>query len=211
MKRPIRGLAAALLIASVAGLVSGCSLTNVAVQWSDPKFAGHSLRGEKVLVVCEAPDVATRNTCQDDVAAQIQKVGATAVIGSDPGLTVGPPPAGAATLAAARAAGAKAIFGSTLAQDVTVVGSGGSFGFGVGGVGGGGGRAAGVGFGFPMGGTQTSSSLKASVVLTDVATASVMWTSTITTQASDDMRDQIHELTRVGVEAARDAGFFKGK
>jgi hypothetical protein len=210
MKTLNRRLVAALLAVAGAGLVAGCSLTNVAVQWSDPKFAGHSLNGEKVLIVCEAPDVAIRKTCQDDVAAQIQKVGATPVIRPDPGLTLGPPPAGAATLAAARAAGAKAIFGSTLAQDATVVSSGGSFGFGMGGVGGGGGRA-GVGFGFPMGGTQTSSSLKASVVLTDVASASVMWTSTITTQASDDIRDQIHELTRVGVEAARDAGFFKGK
>jgi hypothetical protein len=73
------------------------------------------------------------------------------------------------SLAAARAAGAKAILGSTIARDVTVVGGGSSVGFGFGGYSGGygSGRSAGVG-----------------------------------------VDEQIHELARVGVEAARDAGFF---
>jgi hypothetical protein len=210
MERQVRRLAAALLIAAGAGLVSGCATTQVAVQWSDPQFAGRSLRGEKVFVVCEAPDVAIRNTCQDDVAARLREAGATPVIGSDPGLTAGPPPESDATLAAARAAGAKAILGSTITRDVTVVGTGSTIGFGIGGTSGsyGSSRGAGVGFGFPIGGAQESGSYKASVVLTDVASARVMWTGTITTQASDDIRDQVHELSRVGVEAAREAGFF---
>jgi len=210
MERQYRRLAAALLIASGAGLVSGCATTQVALQWSDPEFKGRSLRGEKIFVVCEAPDVAIRNTCQDDMAARLREAGATPVIGSAPGLTVAPQPANDATLAAARAAGAKAILGSTIARDVTVVGSGSSVGFGFGGVRGGGGtsRGAGVGFGFPVGGAQESSSYQASLVLTDVASARVMWSGTITTLASDDIGDQVRELTRVGVEAAREAGFF---
>lgn len=210
-ERPIRRLAAALLIASGAGLVSGCGTTQVAVQWSDPEFKGRSLRGEKVFVVCEAPDVAIRNTCQDNVAARLREAGATAVIGSAPGLTVGQPPANDATLAAARAAGAKAILGSTITHDVTVVGSGSRVGFGFGGVSGGGGgygRGAGVGLGVPVGGAQESSSYKASLVLTDVASARVMWSGTITTLASDDIGHQVNELARVGVEAAREAGYF---
>ena len=60
MKPLIRRLVSALLIASGAGLVAGCATTEVNVQWSDPQFKGRSLRGEKVLVVCEAPDVAMR-------------------------------------------------------------------------------------------------------------------------------------------------------
>ena len=207
-------LAAALLIVSGAGLAAGCATTEVSVQWTDPQFKGRSLQGEKVLVVCEAPDVAIRGNCQDDIAAQLRASGATPVIGSDPGLTVGPPPANDATLAAARAAGAKAILGATIARDVTVVGGGSSIGFGIGGYSGGGGhggfsgRSAGVGVGVPVGGGMETSSYKASIVLTDVASVRLMWTGTITTAASGSVDEQIQDLTRVGVEAAREAGFF---
>ena len=210
MTTHFRRLTAALFIVSGAGLTAGCATTEVTVQWSDPQFKGRLLRGEKVLVVCEAPDVAMRGNCQDDVAARLRAAGATPVIGSDPGLTVGPPPANDATLAAARAAGAKAIFGATIARDVTVVGGGGSVGFGFGGfsVGGGSGRSAGVGVDVPVGGGRTTSGYKASMVLTDVASVRLMWTGTITTPPSDRVDEQIDELARVGVEAAKEAGFF---
>ena len=87
-------------------------------------------------------------------------------------------------------------------------------GFGIGGFGGGvggGGVSAGgggVGIGLPVGGGQEASSYRASMVLTDVASAHVMWSGTITTPPSDHIDTQIHELARVGVEAAQKAGFF---
>jgi hypothetical protein len=206
-----RGLAAALLMGSGAGMMAGCATTQVTVQWSDPEFAGRSLRGEKVLVVCDAPDVAIRGVCQDQVAAQVRASGATPVISPDAGLTVGPPPANDKTLAAARAAGAKAILGSTIGPDVTVVSPGSSIGIGVGGFGGsGGGSVMGgsVGVGFPVGGGQATTGYAANMVLTDVATVRLMWTGKITTPATQNIGAQIGELARVGVEAARAAGFF---
>lgn len=210
MKPLIRKLTSSLLVGSGAVLVSGCETTQVALQWSDPQFAGRSLRGEKVLVVCEAPDVAIRNTCQEDVARNVRETGATPVISSAPELTIAPTSANDATISAARAAGAKAVLGSKIDRDVTVVGTGSSFGFGVGGLGGGGGsgRGVGIGYSFPTGGGQQSGSYKSSMVLTDVASARVMWSGTITTQASDDIRFQVYELSRVGVETAQKAGFF---
>ena len=210
MERLIRRLAAILLVVSGAGLTAGCATTEVSVQWTDPKFAGRSLRGEKVLVVCASPEVAIRNNCQDDVAAHLRVAGAEPVIGSDPRLTV--EPSNDATLAAARAAGAKAVLTSTITRDVTVVGSGSRIGFGIGGIGGGGGGISGggggIGIGLPAGGGQETSSYKASMVLTDVASAHVMWSGTITTPASENIDTQLHELARVGVEAAQKAGFF---
>jgi hypothetical protein len=205
------GLATALLIGSGFGLMAGCATTQVNVQWSDPEFAGRSLRGEKVLVVCDAPDPAIRGVCQDEVAAQVRASGATPVISPDAGLTVGPPPANDKTLAAARAAGAKAILGSTIGPDVTVVNPGPSVGFGLGGFGGsGGGSVMGgsVGIGFPIGGGQATTGYAANLVLTDVATVRVMWTSKVTTPGSQNVGAQIGDLARVGVEAARKAGFF---
>jgi hypothetical protein len=206
-----RRLAAALLIGSGAGMMAGCATTQVTVQWSDPEFAGRSLRGEKVLVVCDAPDFAIRGVCQDQVAAQVQASGATPVISPDAGLSVGPPPANDKTLAAARAAGAKAILGSTIGPDVTVVSPSSSIGVGVGGYGGsGGGTVLGgnVGIGFPVGGGQATTGYAANMVLTDVATVRLMWTGKVTTPASQNVSAQIGELARVGIEAARAAGFF---
>jgi len=83
-----RGLAAALLIGPGTGMMAGCATTQVTVQWSDPEFAGRSLRGEQVLVVCDAPDAAIRGACQDEVAAQVRASGAMPVISPDAGLTV---------------------------------------------------------------------------------------------------------------------------
>jgi len=206
----VRGLAAGLLIGAGVGMMAGCATTEVNVQWSDPEFAGRSLRGEKVLVVCDAPDIAIRNICQDQVAAEVRASGATPVINADAGLTVGPPPANDKTLAAARAAGAKAILGSTIGADVTVVNPGSSVGFGLGGFGGSGRTVTGgsVGIGFPMGGGQATTGYTANMVLTDVATVRVMWTSKVTAPGSQDVGAQIGDLAKVGVEAARKAGFF---
>jgi hypothetical protein len=186
----------------------------VNVQWSDPEFKGRSLRGEKVLVVCDAPDVTIGRVCQDQVAVQLRAAGATPVISSDAGLTAGPPPTNDKTLAAARAAGAKAILGATIGPEVTVVSPGTSVGIGIGGIGGSGGyrggtvTGGGVGIGFPIGAGQSSTSYVANMVLTDVATVRLMWTGKVTTPASQNVGAQMSELARVGVEAARAAGFF---
>jgi len=192
-------------------LLAGCATTQVNVQWTEPEFKGRSLRGEKVLVVCDAPDVATQRVCQEQLAAQLRSAGAVPVISANAGLTAGPPPTNDATLVAARGAGAKAIFGATVGVDVTVVSPGPSVGIGIGGFGGsGGGTVVGssVGIGFPIGGGQATSGYAASMVLTDTATVKLMWSSKVTTPASSNVTAQMGELARVGVEAARGAGFF---
>lgn len=209
-----RLLAGALLAGSGVGLIAGCATTQVNVQWTEPEFKGRSLRGEKVLVVCDAPDVATQRVCQEQMAARIAASGATPVISPNAGLTAGPPPTNDATLVAARGAGAKAIFGVTVGVDVTVVNPGPSVGIGIGGFGGSGGYRGGtvtggsVGIGFPIGGGQATSGYAASMVLTDAATVKLMWSSKVTTPASSNVNAQMGELARVGVEAARGAGFF---
>lgn len=199
------------LVAAAATLLAACATTQVNVQWSDPEFKGRSLRGEKVLVVCDAPDVAMQRVCQDQIAARLRMVGAMPVISPNAGLTAGPPPTNDATLVAARGAGAKAILGATIGPDVTVVSPGPSIGIGVGGWGGSGGGSvfgSSVGIGFPIGGGQASTGYGANMVLTDAATVKLMWSGKITTPASQNAGAQMGELARVGVEAAQKAGFF---
>jgi hypothetical protein len=204
---PVRKVAAFLGVA----LVAGCAMTQVNVQWTDPEFKGRSLRGEKVLVVCDAPEVAMQRVCQDQIAAQLRAAGAVPVISANAGLTAGPPPTNDATLAAARGAGAKAILGTTVGPEVTVVSPGPAISIGVGGYGGSGGRSvvgSGVGIGFPIGGGQTSTGYAANMVLTDTASVKLMWSSKVTAPASSNVNAQMGELARVGVDAARGAGFF---
>ncbi len=200
-------LVATTLVALSSLTIAGCATTRVAAEWRDPQFASRSLRGEKVLVICDAKDTAIKRICEDGIAARVTAAGGVPVKGAETAnLTVGPPPANDKSLAAARSAGAKAILGTTIAPDATVVNPGPSFGFGFGGFGGGVGL--GVGVGVPVGASQVSTAYAADMVLTDVDTVRVMWTSKVTTPASQDINNQISDLAKAGVEAAQKSGLF---
>jgi hypothetical protein len=200
-------LFAALAVAS-ALFVAGCAGgTQVQAQWSDPQFAGRSLRGAKVLVVCDAAEAVIRRICQDKLAAQVAAAGATTVTVRED-LSAGPSDR---TLAAARKAGATAVFGSTIAQEAGAMGAGPQFGIGVGGIGGSGGggiSGGGVGISFPIGGggAQLDPGYVADMLVTDVASGRLMWTSKVTTSGWSDLDTQIGELVRAGVQAAEKAG-----
>jgi hypothetical protein len=203
--------ASAFLLVASGVFIAGCATTRVQAEWRDPQFAGRSLRGAKVLVVCDAKEAAIKRICEDEIAAQVGASGATPVTGPETtGLTVGPPPTNDKTLAAARSAGAKAILGTTIAPDATVVSPGPSVGFGIGGFGGSGsfGTGVGVGVGVPVGAGQVRTAYAADMVLTDVDTVRVIWTSKVTTPASNDVNAQVGDLAKVGVEAARKSGVF---
>ena len=60
----------------------------------------------------------------------------------------------------------------------------------------------------PVGGAGVSTGYAANMVLTDVATGRVMWTSKVTAPASLDVNAQIGQLAKAGVEAAQKAGLF---
>jgi hypothetical protein len=204
--------AAAALLALVALLAAGCASTRIQAQWTDPGFADHALREAKVLVVCEASETAIKRICQDQMAMQVRTSGASPV--SAPGsesFKAGSGTPDGALLDAARSLEAKAILVATLAPDATVVNPGPSIGIGVGGFGGsggGGGRGGGVGISMPVGGASTVVGYGANIVLTDVATGRLMWTSKVTTDASRNVSAQIGELAKVGLQAAQQAGVF---
>jgi hypothetical protein len=211
------GLAAAALLALVGVLIAGCASTRIQAQWTDPRFADHSLRGAKVLVVCDAQETAVRRICEEQLSAHVAASGATPVTGPESDSRA----AGAGSidegiLAAARSAGAKAILASTIAPDATVVSPGPTVGFGIGGFGGSGGwrGASGVGVGggvgvsVPVGGGHVSTAYAANMVLTDVASGRMMWTSKVAGPASQDVGAQIGKLAKTGIDAAREAGLF---
>jgi hypothetical protein len=203
-----RSLAA--LLAATTLLVAGCAGgTRVQAQWSDPQFAGRSLRGTKVLVVCDAAEAVIRRICQEKLAAQVAAAGATTVTVPED-LSAGPSDR---TLAAARKVGATAIFGSSIAHEAGPMGAGPQVGIGVGGIGGSGGggvSGGGMGISFPIGGggAQLDPGYVADLLVTDVATGRLMWTSKVTTSGRHDLETQIGDLVRTGVEAAQKAGML---
>jgi hypothetical protein len=200
---------AALGLIVVTLLGSGCASDRVQAQWTDARFAGRSLSGEYVLVVCDADAVALCRLCEEQVSARLTAMGVIPVTPPDSDTAVGGGASSARDngLATARTAGAKAVFASTLARDTTVVDPGPTFGIGVGGGGGyHGGIGGGVGVSVPVGSERANTAYGADMSLTDVATGKLMWSGKVTTRASADVAEQIGKLAQTGVAAAQKAG-----
>lgn len=212
--RTITGRAAALLGAAAALLwLAGCAAPAINAQWSDPQFAGRSLRGAKVLVACQAADPTLRRICADRVAAKLGTLGAVPVPSADdgnPGLEVASD--AQALLAQARAAGAQALLRLTITPDLTTVSSGPSISFGIGGFGGGyrSGGGVGVGVAAPVGGASAQTGFAGSGSLTDVASERPMWSARATTPPSSDAGAQMAALADLLLDSARAAGLFPG-
>jgi hypothetical protein len=196
-------------------LFGGCASTTLQAQWTDPQFAGQSLRGAKVLVVCDASDVAIKRLCQDQLAAQVAASAATPVtVPESDTLTVGSGHITDKVFAAARRTGVKAILGSIIVPEATMVHPGPTVGFGLGGFRSASswyrssGVGAGVGISVPVGTDRVYTAYAATMTLTDVDTGRLMWTSKVTTPASHDVSAQVNKLVKAGVEAAHQAGLL---
>jgi hypothetical protein len=203
-------LACALLVLCAA-LNSGCSSNPVQAEWTDPAFTNHPLRGAKVLVLCEASDVPIQRVCEEQMRAQVATSGATPL--SAPELSAARDSLSDKALATARSAGAKAVLFASVAPDDTLVNPGPSVGFGVGGYGGMGGYhsgavEAGVGVSVPVGEGRTRTSYAANMVLKDVDSGRVMWTSKVSGPMAQDINMQMNSIARAGLEAAQKAGVF---
>jgi hypothetical protein len=199
-------LAAALLV------LGGCATSAVNAQWSDPQFAGRSLRNEKVFVVCEATDLTLRRVCAERSAAKLAALGAVPVLaadGSDAGAHV--PVDTELLLQAARGAGTAALWRTTITPELTVASPGPSIGIGIGGFGGGYRSGGGVGFGVsaPLGGPGTvETGYSANASLTDVASGRLMWSARATAAPSSDVGQQLATLATLLLDSARKAGLF---
>lgn len=218
---PARGLAARstrlvrfVAPASAAALLAaGCASTQIGAQWVDPQWPKNSMQGAAVLVICEAQDTTVRLLCESRFAARLTEIGAkplTAPATAD--AQAGREPDAAARLAAAKAAGARAVLHTTLRPDYTAVSSGPSFSIGVGGYGGSGGGSrggvgGGVGIALPVG-APSGAGMAASSTLVDVASGKLVWSAQASAPASSDAASQIDELAGVLVGAVARSGLF---
>jgi hypothetical protein len=199
----------------VAGLLlTGCASTQMGAQYVDPQTPPQILRGAVILVVCEGPETAVKLICESQAVGQLTQLGAKPL--TDPklvSLMAGREPTTEYYLPAARAAGAIAVYSTTLKPDVWRPNPMSSVSIGIGGWSGGGyyggsGGGGGVGVTMPVGGAQGATGLAATGTLVDVASGRVMWTAGATTSQVADATTQIAELTRALTESMRQAGLF---
>lgn len=196
-------------VATLTLALAGCATTQIDAQWSNPEYAGRSLRGAPVLVVCEAQEPTLQRICEDQVAGQIAALGGVPTRGTQ--VAAGTPPAGTDPyLAAARRVGARAIVRTNLGTSAIVAAPAGPT-IGIG-VGGGGGYRGGIGgFGgisFPVGGTRVSNAYTTETAVIDPATGALMWSARASTSSSQDATGQIAELAKAAAEALRQSGLF---
>jgi hypothetical protein len=207
---------AAVALLGLCGLpIGGCASTAIQAQWADPLFAGRSLHGATVLVVCNAQAPAMQRICQDQIAARMLLSGIRPVMATEADLIAAQGEQITDKIfAAARRAGANAIWAASVAPDFTMVSPGPTVGFGIGGFGTSGGWyrssgiGGGIGVGFPVGGEHVNTAYAADMTLTDIETGRLMWSSRITTPASQDITEQVTQLVEVGVKSAQQAGFI---
>jgi hypothetical protein len=192
-------------------LLAACASTRLDADWMDPQFRGQSLRGARILVLCESPELALKRGCEDHMASRLAEAGATPVLASavervQPGYQLMPEQ----VLAAARTAGAHAVFSVSIAPGAALASPGSwvSIGLGGFGIGGSGATGAGVGVGLPVGGGNVQTGYLASGNLTDVATGKLIWTGRASAPPSSDVNKQIDELTRAVVQGAHQAGLL---
>ena len=198
----------ALLCATLAAGIAGCASTRLDAQWSDPQLAPNPLRGARVMVVCEAYDLAVKRICQDQMAAEVVARGGTAVPGPDAG-------AGAAVrplnndqyIGAARDAGAKVVLTHSVTTADVSSGSGVSIGLGAFGIGGGNVRG-GAGVSMPVGGYQTNTGYAINSRVTEVASGKLLWTAKASASPSSDVSGQLSELNKAVFGAADKAQLF---
>ncbi|MBS1221999.1 MAG: hypothetical protein H6R23_1619 [Proteobacteria bacterium] len=201
---------------AVAGLLlTGCASTQMGAQFVDPQTPPRYLRGAAILVVCEGPEPALKLICESQAVGQLTQLGAKPL--TDPklvSLMSGREPTTEYYLPAARAAGALAVFSTTLKPDYWRPSPMSSVSIGIGGWGGSGGYYGGSGVGggvgvtMPVGGAQGASGLAATGTLVDVVSGRVIWTAGATTSQAGDATSQIAELTRALTAAMRQAGLF---
>jgi len=196
-------------------LLSGCAQTQLGAQYADPQFPQQALHGATILVVCEAPEPAIKLICESQISGQLTQLGARPLIDStlvNP--TPGREPPAAQYLPAARAAGARAVFSTTLAPDYWRASPMSSLSIGIGGWGGSGGYYGGSGVGggvgvtMPVGGMQGSTGLAAIGSVIDVASGRVMWSGKATAAPAADVTSQIAEAAKALADALRQTGLF---
>ena len=212
--KPSRIKCPSLPLLACLAMLGGCSTARMDSQWIDRSFHDGLAAGARVFVSCETGDDSLRRLCEDAWADRMRAEGITVVRSYAPGGVAGDAVANAERIErAARATGASATIRMKLAVgSYSVFQPGPQVGFGIGGGSGGGGFSfGGIGVSLPIGGggASTRHEMASSTTLTDLGRAAVVWSGSARTQVDGDAGAQVSALTRVTVDAMKEAGVVR--
>ena len=196
---------------SVAAVVGGCASSPISAEWVDPALRGQvpSLRGARVLVACEAPDVAVRNVCQDRLADQVRAKGASPSFVAPDLVLTRDRSLDQQLVPVAQRDGDRAV----LVVSLTPIASENerpSLSFGIGGFGFGGGSVGGGGVGVttPVGEGRVVTGYGANARISDAAAGRLIWTASASAPPSKDLDAQLRDLSVGLIDSATKAGLF---
>lgn len=203
-----RGAGVALLAAGVLALAGCASGPQVEARWTAPDLPvnSHLLRGARVLVACDVPDVAVRQLCQDRMGAELAARGAQAVYPPATTVIANDRSVDPQLLPAAREADARALLVVTLTPGPVDASPGFSIGFGLGSFGRHGGG--GVGVSAPLGGSRITTGLAGNSRLSDARDGRLLWTARATTPPGDDLDAQLATLAKTLFGTVDKVGLF---
>lgn len=189
--------------------LAGCASTpQLDAQWTAPELGSHSalLRGAKVVVACDAFDVAIRQVCQQQLAAEVAARGATPVLAPAETPLRADRSIDSQLLPMANGANARAVLVVTLVPATTDTSSG--FSLGIGGFGFGRNSAVGGGVALPVGAGRIETGFSANGRITDAQTGKLVWTASAAAAPSSDLAAQFAALSRAILDSAGKAGLF---
>ncbi len=164
---------------------------------------------------CDATEPAIRLICESQIAGQLAQLGGKPLTDAVPDSGVPDRfPTLPQTLQAAKSAGARAVFSTTLGPDYQQVSPFSSFSIGIGGWGGSGAYhggssvGGGVGVTMPVGALQATTGLAAVGTVVEVDSGRVMWSAKVVVAPASDVNSQIAEATKTLVAALRQTGLF---
>ncbi|MGJ7506557.1 hypothetical protein [Variovorax sp. GT1P44] len=180
-------------------------------EWIEPTLGANSglLRGEKVLVACEAWDISMQQNCQDWLSSQLRMRGANPVVARFENTPASGGERDGRLMADAQSIGARTVL--VVALTPAVVGGGGFSGasIGIGGFSWGRGGGGGIGLSAPIGGSGWGGTgFAAQGRITDVSNSRLVWSTTFVSSPSADFAAQVRDLTGSVVDAAQSAGLL---
>jgi len=198
-----------MLVFALPLMLAACATTRTDSDWHDPAFAGRSIKGQRVLVICEADVETLRRNCEDQIAGQLRTAGATAVVDPQRGSSGTDEAQRQATYSRlASHNGTSLILQAILLPDSAIANPGPSIGFGIGGFGGSrSGVGGGVGVSVPVGGGRVDTGYAADARLTEVEGGKLMWAAKVAASPSSKLDVQLGDIARAMVESLRKAGF----
>lgn len=209
----LMGNARSLLLLGLVTL-TGCATARMDSQWLDRTFHDGFGAGSRVFVACETGDDSLRRLCEDAWVERMRAEGIMVIRSYTPGGVPSEAIGHAEQIErAARATGAGATIRMKLATgSYPVFQPGPQVGFGIGGGSGGGGFSyGGIGISLPIGGSNVSPrrEMASSTTLTDLRRGTVVWSGGARAQVDGDAATQVSALTRVTVDAMKEAGVIR--